>query len=321
MSDAKFFNKPITPDLQEEVKLFDAYMKVMEIVKEIYSKFLKLGFGYSNKQIEYLKNNLLEQGFPIKIETKFGRLEGKFNANLPIVMGYAEILGRVALSKSGKEFPEEGFSKFIDEKDKEFAQLATTLYLMIFIPKLKNELSGMMSDVFELTLVEIARLLSKSQEGQRERIEQITKLTEKRRKAASGIKRGGSPAKKGFWDVEKKKQFCKKVDELPKVKGEKAWKYIFDELSFVEFDLETQVWLKKRPELQIIPDFLFDEAVKKWRKYNSVREIKENKEKPRYFEYRLALYLLEYPDEFEFSTLDTYYKDGKTLLKNRDFQS
>lgn len=137
----------------------------------------------------------------------------------------------------------------------------------------------------------------------------------------AGIKRGGYRGEKGFWDEEKKINFYEKVEFLPKVKGKNMWKYIFDELVDVDFDSPTQNWLKQRPELQIIPNTLFNEAIGKWRKYYSVREIKENNEKLRFFEYRLALHLLEYPDEFEYSSLDTYYKQGKILIKNRDSQT
>ena len=161
--------------------------------------------------------------------------------------------------------------------------------------------------------------------GEKFPVEEIKKIILKtywsRIAELAGIKRGGYKGQKGFWDDKKKIEFCKIVDNLPKVKGAKLWKYIFDELVFVDFDLETQIWLKQRPELKVIPDSLFAEAIEKWRKYNSVREIKDNNEKLRFFEYRLALHLLEFPDEFEFSSLDTYYKRGKSLIKKGDIQS
>lgn len=93
------------------------------------------------------------------------------------------------------------------------------------------------------------------------------------------------------------------------------WKYVFDELVDGDFASDVIEWLKERPIIKDIPDQLFDEAVSKWRKYNSVREIKLNGEKLRFFEYRLALFRLGFPDEFEFLTLDTYFKEGRLLAK------
>jgi hypothetical protein len=83
-----------------------------------------------------------------------------------------------------------------------------------------------------------------------------------------------------------------------------------------EFDVETITWLKSRPVLKDFPKQLFDEAVKTWRKYLQDENWKKMKpeDKPRAFEYRHALYLLDYPERFTFATLETQYYAGKKLI-------
>ena len=137
---------------------------------------------------------------------------------------------------------------------------------------------------------------------------------------------------KVFWDEEKKAAFYKAVESLPKVKpkdrnGEKAeisfWSYALDRLIEDEFDSLTTSQLKKHKGFTDIPESLFNKAVKTWRRYLPDENWKEMKkeDKPRAFEFLHALHRLGYPDEFTYSSLDTYYSRGKKIHKNSDFQN
>jgi hypothetical protein len=136
----------------------------------------------------------------------------------------------------------------------------------------------------------------------------------------AGIKQGGARERKGFvWTHEKKVAFYKQVESLPKHKGKSIWQFVLEELTEQEFDSETIAWLKSRPFLKSLPEALLDGAIKMWRKYlsdESWDEIKPD-EKPRAFDFRQALHLLGYPDEFMYSTLETYYYEGKKLSDNQ----
>ncbi len=129
--------------------------------------------------------------------------------------------------------------------------------------------------------------------------------------------RGGVVDKKGFvWTDEIKVRFYKTVEELPKIKNESAWEFAAEQLFEEDFDYETIKWVKSSPAFVNVPESLFDEAIKHWRKYGGVKEIKVKEHNPRFFEFRHALHLLEYPDKFAFSTLRTRYFEGKKLDKN-----
>lgn len=137
-----------------------------------------------------------------------------------------------------------------------------------------------------------------------------------RLKILSGITRGGRRERKGFvWTPEKKVAFYKEIEALPKHKGKSVWKFALEELIEQEFDSETIAWLKSRSYLKSLPEKLLDDAIKAWRKYLPDERWSEMKsdDKPRAFEFRHALHLLGYPDEFMHSTLETYYYEGKKL--------
>lgn len=127
---------------------------------------------------------------------------------------------------------------------------------------------------------------------------------------------GGARKRKGFvWTDKDKIAFFQQVESLPKRENVSYWKYALDQLIEQEFDAETIAWLKSRPVLKDFPEQLFAEAVKVWRKYlesenwNGMR----SEDKPLAFEFRHALHLLDYPDEFKYSTLETHYYKGKKL--------
>lgn len=136
----------------------------------------------------------------------------------------------------------------------------------------------------------------------------------------TGIKQGGARERKGFvWTDDKKIAFYHKVESQPKTNNKSIWQYALDTLIEQEFDASTITWLKSRPLLKDIPQELSDEAVKTWRKYlerENWREMK-SEEQPRSFEYRYTTRLLGYPDEFTYSTLETYYYEGKKLSDNQ----
>ncbi|MDX6269891.1 MAG: hypothetical protein QOD28_1114 [Acidobacteriota bacterium] len=135
-------------------------------------------------------------------------------------------------------------------------------------------------------------------------------------KRALRIQQGGARKRKGFaWRKKEKVAFYQKVESLPKKDDKSYMQYALDTLIEQEFDAETISWLKSRPMLKDVSDVLFNEAIKTWRKYLLHENWKEMKaeEKPLAFEYRHVLNLLDYPDKYTFSTLDTHYYIGKKL--------
>lgn len=144
-----------------------------------------------------------------------------------------------------------------------------------------------------------------------------------------GFKRGGSRKKKGFtWNDERKIAFYHSVENLPKIKLKSRtgnnpevsfWDHALDKLIEAEFDSVTESQLKKLGDSKDIPQSLFKKAVRAWRKYlfnESWNEMIEQ-EKPLAFGYFHALYLLKYPVEATYSSLETYYYRGKKLSENQ----
>lgn len=136
----------------------------------------------------------------------------------------------------------------------------------------------------------------------------------------AGIKRGGARERRGFvWTDSKKIAFFEQVEALPKYKDKSIWQFLLGELAEQAFDAETITWLKTHPAVADMPPELFDRAIRAWRKYllDERWEEIEPEDKPRSFEFRHALGLLGYPDEYALSTLETYYYEGKKLSDNQ----
>jgi hypothetical protein len=133
-----------------------------------------------------------------------------------------------------------------------------------------------------------------------------------------GVKRGGLRERKGFsWTDDKKVAYFEAVESLPKTKGRSYWQFALDELIEHEFDAETVGWLRNNPAFKALPATVFGDAVKVWRKYLEMENWNKMKEKerPRAFEFRHALYRLGFPDIFTHSTLKSYYFAGKRMAK------
>ena len=108
-------------------------------------------------------------------------------------------------------------------------------------------------------------------------------------------------------------RFYRCVEDLPRACGKPLWKYVFETLAECDWDQPTQKWILGRKDTGIIPEWLLKEAVAKWRRHHTIGDLKKDDEKLRYFDFRLALYRLNIPDKYRFNTLNTYYKDGKSL--------
>jgi hypothetical protein len=137
-----------------------------------------------------------------------------------------------------------------------------------------------------------------------------------------GITRGGSRKKsenKEFsWTKETKVAFYQGVENLPKDKGETFWQFAIRMLIVeADFSSDTINFIKSRPLYKSVPSKLFDEARTAWLQYHNVASLKEipAEIKPRAFDLRHALFILNYPDENPYLTLLTYYYDGKKLMK------
>lgn len=154
----------------------------------------------------------------------------------------------------------------------------------------------------------------------REWAEKAFKLARQSSSVRLGIRQGGKRERKGFaWTDEKKIDYFKAVESLPKTKNRSYWRFALDELIEHGFDADTVSWLKANPAFKGLPGSLFSQAVKVWRKYLDRENWGEMKreDSPLAFELRHALYLLEYPDKFAFRTLETRYYEGRKLGKSK----
>lgn len=152
----------------------------------------------------------------------------------------------------------------------------------------------------------------------RDLLDGILKTEGQIRSSRLGIRRGGKRESKKFqWSDEKSIQFYKAVNTLPKIKNKSVWKFAVEELIEAEFDSDTLRWIKSHPALKDVPDLLFKDAVRRWQKYEEVSVIEDDKDKPRCFEFRHALYLLNYPDKFAFGTLRNHYFKGQKLCQKQ----
>ncbi len=145
--------------------------------------------------------------------------------------------------------------------------------------------------------------------------------------------RGGAHNIKEFaFKDEQKLKFYNAVKNLPKVTLKKRegvkteisfWDYALGKLIEDEFDSLTISQLRKHSVINNISDYPFNKAVKAWRKYLYDENWNEMRKEdtPRAFEFLHALELLDYPKNYTYSSLDTYYYRGKSLQKKSDFQS
>ena len=145
--------------------------------------------------------------------------------------------------------------------------------------------------------------------------------------------RGGAHNVKEFaFKGERLVKFYNTVENLPKIpvkhkNGEKEevplWDYALDKLIENDFDSLSIRQLKERLVLHGISDSLFDRAVKTWRKYLDDADWNKMEEgdTARAFAFLHALELLGYKNEYEYSSLYTYYCRGKKLQEKSDFQS
>ncbi len=133
---------------------------------------------------------------------------------------------------------------------------------------------------------------------------------------------GGKREKKGFsWNSQRKMTFYNRVQSLPKILGRSCWEFALDVLIEKQFASETIAWLMDNSAFGNL-ETLFRDAVKVWRRYLHQEnwEAMKKGDKPQSFEFRHALFLLEYPDKFKFSTLQTHYYVGRKLaldIQNR----
>lgn len=165
---------------------------------------------------------------------------------------------------------------------------------------------------------------------ERKSADNLGKLWRKRTAEKISLTPGGNNRKsEGFWSDERKIEFYRAVENLPKVKpkslkGKKPevsfWEYALDKLIEDDFDSHTINLLKTHRDFRGKPTALLDKAIKTWRKYLSEGDWNEIRveEKPRAFEYQHALHLLEFPTEAAYSSLETYYYKGKKLSENQN---
>lgn len=203
----------------------------------------------------------------------------------------------------------------VEEKAKHIAERISA--------NLDGLLIALMEDAIKAYTIESSIELNK-QTGQTVPVAQykdmILKTHWSRIRDLAGIKRGGPRKRKGFvWENDNKAAFYKQVEDLPCHSDKSVWEFLLHELIEQAFDAETIKWLRTCPAIQGVPEELFDRAVKAWRKYLPDENWNEMKpeDKPRSFEFRQALHLLGYPGGFAYSTLETYYYEGKKLSDNQ----
>lgn len=151
----------------------------------------------------------------------------------------------------------------------------------------------------------------------REYIEAITKIKKQVTKNRVGYEgRGGKRERKGFkWvDSENKIRFYETVENLPEIKGKPLWEYAYENINENDFHYKYIDYLKSLPEFQNVPDGLFQDAVRTWRKYKDSLIKPLASEQSQNFAFQHALHLLDFPNG-KYSSLKRYYGEGKKLFR------
>lgn len=282
-------------------------------IKDILREYLRSYANVADPDIDGSVHELLTQGFPLTVRSGFGTLTGHLKLTESIIIWWANLKGQI-LGQVGLD-PANYAEVARDPKIVEAVRWGMCETLRVFMSNLESELEAVVADSYRLGMAQLYSELTGAKPEQTETINLVTKAAAARRKKTANIRPGGNNRPPSFWDDRKKVAFYRQVEELPTVGRRPLWKFIFNELADCDFDLEAQAWLRKRKEVRVIPVELFNEAVQKWRKYDSLTDIKSTDEKPRFFEYRLALHLLGFPDKFPFHTMNTQFKDGRKLAK------
>jgi hypothetical protein len=298
--------------------------------------FGKIGLDEHTRQ--FFNDNLSDKGLPFFFQNNFGEIEGYYR---PIFMDPMEDLCSLFFEEEDvdinekRRMLEDVFSKDDFEKIKlNMSARLCNWVLMDFMNELPLFLEQIQNDAVEKIKRELLKPLKDSDDFTTSKTaSEITKkltknLIDKKNqivKRKFNIKRGGSKKKRGFsWTEERKINFFKTVEDLPKVKTGKTlisiWEFALYELIEQEFDIEVIRWIKSHPQFRDVPDNLYIEAIKTWKKYllhENWNEMKKD-EKPLAFKYRHAIHKLDYPDSYKFSGLKTIYYTGKSLVKNQN---
>ncbi len=152
---------------------------------------------------------------------------------------------------------------------------------------------------------------------QKEVVKYILDMSQRSLKTRLEIKdeRGGSRKRKGFtWDDEKKVEFYRAVESLPKIKSKLLWHHAFEKLNEEDFNYKYIDYLKTETAFKNVPEQLFRQAVRTWQKYKDSFINPTAEEKPFAFALKHALHLLGY-SETKYSTMKKYYGEGKKLCK------
>ena len=308
-------NNATRAQLEEDKKARQLYELLMDILDDVHDQFLTHGYNISGDALQITKALLRKQGFPIRIDAEFGTFEGYFHATMLVIIAYADISVRIAKAQ-GKEFTGD-LSKRFTKKDEDFARATTALFLMLFIPRLKSELRGIISESYALAFAEIRKLFLHSPKGHAELIEQITKGTERRRKKEGNVRRGNPSGNTGFWNTTRKVDFYDAVEAVPKISIRENC--VTTEISFWEHAFRiigqrgeyADEALRGESAYNEIPKALLREALGKWQAYETNSRNVPNSDCWKMFQFRHALLKLGYQVNNKFSTLDKYYRQGR----------
>ena len=266
----------------------------------------------------------LQENYPMK---------GKFNELVLHILGDKNTLSIEEQSRLFEIYEEENDKFLKQHEDRKEVAMKMEEWAETSFGHLRNASSEILESYIDLMLLEFRIKSSQTFEelfnltgltSAKDRTEMINDELSRFVKKFRGrlnIGAGGKRERKGFtWTDANKIQFWKELNQLPKIKGQSVWKYIFNELVDVDFDIETQEWLRTNPIVKKIPSEIFDEAISKLRKYYYLKDITVDEHKPRYFDFRWALSNLEFPNDYKYSTLKTYFTKGKALAKKEKFK-
>lgn len=118
-------------------------------------------------------------------------------------------------------------------------------------------------------------------------------------------KHGGNRKGEGsFWTVERKVEFYKMVESIPKINRKKdgsrediyIWEYIYERFDSRGFEAKES--LKSEQSYKSIPSDLFNEAFGKWQKYEENYSKINSEDSPKMFLFRHTLKLLNFQSEY-----------------------
>lgn len=306
----------------------------VERLKEIFNEILPESLNIETES--FLYETLHFGGLPFKIDTVWGRAEGHFlpkffknetsrfdnDDEKPWNQSEKQILDFLKLRIEDFNDTEDGIQAYASfNLIKNFYQELYWLFFHIHTIYLVERISKNNSES-NLSFIDdrFAQIMNEGEKIQNDLKKNHLNACIKRISKQLKIKKGGARIKSGYrWTNNIKILFYFKVANAKT----SFWDYALKLLVENEFDVETIRFLMTRKDFKDISPELFNKAVKTWRKYllNENWEQMPKEEKPRAFQFKQALIDINFPTNYKYSTLQSFYEDGKKLCTLDDDES